>query len=63
MDHLLESLRGTSINKTENEIDFTKKFLAIERETHQQNKQYLQDLFELRQSQKDSDMHIKSLRH
>ena len=58
-----EGVRSTGQSKGDNDLDMAKKLMHMERDLSQLNKEHKQDVHEIKQGVKDSDLILKNLRH
>ena len=58
-----ETLRTTNSSKGDNDVDLAKKILHLDRDFVQFNKEQRQEMHEVKQAVKDSDLILKNLRH
>ena len=63
METQFEGVRSTGQSKGDNDLDMAKKLMHMERDLSQLNKEYKQDVHEIKQGVKDSDLILKNLRH
>ena len=63
LESQMDGLRSNSTQKDDNEIDFAKKIMVLERDLNQLGKEHKQDIHEIKQNTKDTDLILKNLRH
>ena len=59
----LETIRGSSLGKSDDSLEMTKKVMNFERELSQITKSHQQDMRDLKQQFKDQDLLLRNMRH
>ena len=63
LDSQVETLRTNNSSKGDNDMDLAKKIIHLDRDFGSLGKEQKQEMHELKQAVKDSDLILKNLRH